>query len=216
MIRRPPRSTLFPYTTLFRSPAARYILYVWWPRVETDTNLLLVTEIGLASALVLLFNLGKVAWDNRNKVAMARLTALVYARNARNDWLSRLRERALVRSLPAARDACVLTLTGHGTFVDERSPVREVLRSAYEIRVMLVNPVGEGVRRRVESLPPEVTVLSFHGEIEASIAYLAELRKLGKKVTLKFYDEEPFWKVVVLGDHVWVQHCHHEIGRAHV
>src|SRR5216117_1374600 len=84
-------------------PAARYILYVWWPRVETDTSLLLVTEIGLASALVLLFNLGKVAWDNRNKVAMARLTALVYARNARNDWLSRLRERALVRSLPAAR-----------------------------------------------------------------------------------------------------------------
>src|SRR5882762_2264461 len=111
--------------------------------------------------------------------------------------------------LPAARDACVLTLTGHGTFVDERSPVREVLKSAYEIRVMLVNPVGEGVRRRIESLPPEVTVLSFHGEIEASIAYLAELRKLGKKVTLKFYDEEPFWKVVVLGDHVWVQHCHH-------
>jgi len=76
-------------------PAARYILYVWWPRVETDTSLLLVTEIGLASALVLLFNLGKVAWDNRNKVAMARLTALVYARNARNDWLSRLRERAI-------------------------------------------------------------------------------------------------------------------------
>src|SRR5204862_381358 len=128
-------------------PAARYILYVWWPRVETNTSLLLVTEIGLASALVLLFNLGKVAWDNRNTVAMARLTALVYARDARNDWLSRLRERALAKSLPAARDACVLTLTGHGTFVDERSPVREVLRSAYEIRVMLVNPVGEGVRR---------------------------------------------------------------------
>src|SRR5207244_2523833 len=61
-------------------PAARYILYVWWPRVETNTSLLLVTEIGLASALVLLFNLGKVAWDNRNKVAMARLTSLVYAR----------------------------------------------------------------------------------------------------------------------------------------
>ena len=25
---------------------------------------------------------------------------------------------------------------------------------------------------------------------------------------LKFYDEEPFWKLVVLGDYVWVQHCH--------
>src|SRR2546430_10291166 len=27
MIRRPPRSTLFPYTTLFRSPARRSLLY---------------------------------------------------------------------------------------------------------------------------------------------------------------------------------------------
>src|SRR5438034_9713370 len=76
-------------------PAARYILYVWWPRVETDTSLLLVTELGLASALVLLFNLGKVAWDNRNNVAIARLAARVYARNARSDWPSRVRAREL-------------------------------------------------------------------------------------------------------------------------
>src|SRR2546430_7773327 len=27
MIRRPPRSTLFPYTTLFRSPSARFAAY---------------------------------------------------------------------------------------------------------------------------------------------------------------------------------------------
>src|SRR5204862_4001057 len=111
-------------------PAARYILYVWWPRVETNTSLLLVTEIGLASALVLLFNLGKVAWDNRNTVAMARLTALVYARDARNDWLSRLRERALAKSLPAARDACVLPLPGHAPSAAERSPGREAPRRA--------------------------------------------------------------------------------------
>src|SRR2546422_3540463 len=29
MIRRPPRSTLFPYTTLFRSE------YIWWYRIQT-------------------------------------------------------------------------------------------------------------------------------------------------------------------------------------
>src|SRR2546426_2752235 len=29
MIRRPPRSTLFPYTTLFRSPAGRPGLFAW-------------------------------------------------------------------------------------------------------------------------------------------------------------------------------------------
>src|SRR2546427_7223653 len=106
-------------------PAARYILYVWWPRVETNTSLLLVTEIGLASALVLLFNFGKVAWDNRSKVAMARLTSLVYARAARNDWLSRRPDRAPANSLPAARGARAPALTGHGASVDQRAPVRE-------------------------------------------------------------------------------------------
>src|SRR5260370_19911282 len=34
MIRRPPRSTLFPYTTLFRSPQARSIWHVY-PITET-------------------------------------------------------------------------------------------------------------------------------------------------------------------------------------
>src|SRR3712207_6854140 len=32
MIRRPPRSTLFPYTTLFRSPALVALLSVWLER----------------------------------------------------------------------------------------------------------------------------------------------------------------------------------------
>src|SRR5229473_6412161 len=30
MIRRPPRSTLFPYTTLFRSPRPRRRAIMWW------------------------------------------------------------------------------------------------------------------------------------------------------------------------------------------
>lgn len=173
-----------------------------------EPNLLLATEIALASALVLLFNLAKLAWGGRHIAATARLASLVYGRTAKHGWLARWRERALVGRLPAARDAFLLTLTGYDTLVDKRSLLRGLLETAYEVRVMLVNPVGEGLRRRVESLPPEVTLRSFHSEIEASIAYLAELRKLGKKVTLKFYDHEPFWKVIVLGDHVWVQHCH--------
>jgi hypothetical protein len=189
-------------------PAARYVLYEWWPRAETDANLLLATEITLASVLVLLFNLAKVAWDSRHKVTIARLAALVYARDGDNGWRARWRERALIRRLPAARDAFVLTLTGYDTFVDRNSLLRGVIETAYEVRAMLVNPVGEGVRKRVDSLPTDITLLSFHSEIEASIAYLAELRKRGKKVMLKFYEHEPFWKLIVLGDHVWVQHCH--------
>src|SRR5690242_21361635 len=35
MIRRPPRSTLFPYTTLFRS---RWPIAAWWPRSWLTTR----------------------------------------------------------------------------------------------------------------------------------------------------------------------------------
>jgi len=201
--------TMLAVAIAFSLPqAAGYILYQWWPVVERNANLLLATEIGMASVMVLLFNFAKIVWSHRQRVAMAKLTALAYARNDRRDWWSRRRERALVKRLSAARDACILSLTGYDTFVDERSVLREALQTAYEIRVMLVNPVGKGLHRRVDSLPSDITLLSFHKEIEASIAVLAELRKAGKKVTLKFYEHEPFWKVIVLGDHVWVQHCH--------
>jgi hypothetical protein len=201
--------TLLAVGIAFSLPsAARYILYGWWPRVANDTNLLLVTEIGLASLLVLLFSFVRILWHNRQRVANARLAALVHARHSNSGWLTRWRERGLARRLPVGRDAYVLTLTGYDTFVDKGSTLREALAKAYEIRVLLANPTGEGLRRRAESLPPDTTLQTLHAEIEASIGYLTELRRCGKRVTLKFYDHEPFWKVVVLGDHVWVQHCH--------
>src|SRR3989442_1714117 len=145
--------TLLAIAVAFSLPqAASYILNQWWPRVEGDANLLLATELGLASVLALLFNLAKIAWDNRQKVVTAKLASLVYARNAGTGWLSRRRERALVKRLPAPRDAFILSVTGHDTFVDPSSLGREALEKAYE--------------------------------------------------------EEPFWKLIVLGDYVWVQHCH--------
>src|SRR5439155_24442133 len=54
MIPRPPRSTLFPYTTLFRSPA----LHVWIPAVlseETDA----LTHVGAQPAGGLSTNVGQ-------------------------------------------------------------------------------------------------------------------------------------------------------------
>src|SRR2546429_3855769 len=37
MIRRPPRSTLFPYTTLFRSPPRRGPRSLWWRSVRSPS-----------------------------------------------------------------------------------------------------------------------------------------------------------------------------------
>lgn len=201
--------TLLAVAIAFSLPGfASYILNEWWPEVERNANMLLGTEIVLASVLALVFNIATIAWDHRRRVHTARLASLVYARNASAGWWSRRRERALIKQLTTVRDASVLTLTGYDTFVAEESLLRPMIEKTYEIRVMLVNPCGHGLLRRAESLPPEVTSRTLHTEIEATIGALSALRKYGKKVKVKFYDEEPFWKLVVLGDHIWVQHCH--------
>ncbi|MBI3561136.1 MAG: hypothetical protein HY080_05400 [Gammaproteobacteria bacterium] len=187
---------------------AKYILYGWWPRVAGDTNLLLVTEIAFASVLMLLFHLIRIIWINRKCVTHAKLAALVHARTTHKNWLSRWRERGLTRRFPAARDAFILTLTGYDTFLDKNSMLHQALDNVYDIRVMLLNPIGAVMRKRIESMPHDITLASFQSEIEASIAYLKGLRKNGKRIMLKFYNHEPFWKVIVLDDHVWVQHCH--------
>lgn len=205
--------TILAVAIAFSLPGfANYILNEWWPRVEGNANLLLGSEIALASILALIFNMAKVLWDHRQGVHIARLASLVHARNSRAGWWNRRRERALVNRLTTARDAFVLTLTGFDTLVAKDSPLRPVIEKAYEIRFMLVNPVGRGLRQRAESLPSEVTLLTLHTEIEATIGALSGLRKYGKKVKLKFYDEEPFWKLVILGDYIWVQHCHSGFG----
>lgn len=200
--------TVLAVALAFSLPVLADYIQRLWPQLEADAHLMLVTEICLASALVLLFNLTKIMWDNRSKVASARLAALVYARSG-NGFISRWKERELVRKIPAARDALILTLTGFDTLVDRGSPLRGVLQTAYEFRVMLLNPLGVHMQDHATTFPDhEISTQSLASEIEASIATLSALRKLGKNVTLKFYDCPPLWKLVILGDHVWVQHCH--------
>src|SRR5512147_3181113 len=93
--------TLLALGLAFSLPvAARYILYQWWPRVAGDANLLLVSELSLTASLVLVFNMWRVASENRFKGRAADTAALVYARR-RASWLTRLRERSLIRKLPA-------------------------------------------------------------------------------------------------------------------
>ena len=200
--------TVLAVALAFSLPVLADFIQRLWPQLEADAYLMLVTEIFLASALVLLFNLAKIMWDNRSKVVSARLAALVYARGGPG-LISRWKERELVRKMPAARDALILTITGFDTLVDKGGPLRAVLQSAYEFRVMLLNPLGVHMQDHATSFPDhDISTQSLTSEIEASIAALSALRKLGKTVTLKFYDCQPLWKVVILGDHAWVQHCH--------
>ncbi len=206
--------TLLAVGIAFSLPVvAQYILFYWWPKIEGDSQLLLVTEISLATVLVLLFNISKIAWDGRRSMRMNKIASLVYAREGRG-WMSRWKERDTRRKLANVRDVYIMSITGYDTFSAENCELQRALELAYEIRVMLANPYGEGVVSRVKSLEnPEATLQAYRQETEVSIAYLRKLAAAGKKVKHKFYEEPPFWKLVVIGEYVWVQHCHngHEI-----
>ena len=191
--------------------AAQFILYQWWPRVMADADLLLITEICLAALLVLFFTAAKNSIEQRASLGWARVASLVYVRSHAS-WLSRWRERALIRQVPATRDAYVLSVTGRDIF-SEHSRFRAALQSAGEIRVLLLNPNGPAAQQRVDTLLDEAcNPAQLREEIRLSIDYLKSLRQLGQKVSLKFYDQPPFWKLVILGEHVWVQYFHGKDG----
>ncbi|MBI2306351.1 MAG: hypothetical protein HYU78_03530 [Rhodocyclales bacterium] len=187
---------------------AEYILYQWWPLVRDDSQMLLLTEIGFAAALVLLLNFVSLTWHYRRKAAMSSVASLVHVHEP-NRWISRRRKQDLLRRLPWKRDVTIMAVTGYGTFSAADADLRHILQECYEVRVMLMNPYSAGARNYVAAHPdPDTALAGFRRELAASIAYLRALHAAGRKVALKLYDEAPFWKLVFTGEHAWVRCCH--------
>src|SRR2546425_8252367 len=72
MIRRPPRSTLFPYTTLFRSRGVR-ALYLALP-----INLVIMGWVTRAMATILEIAFGLSGWKVRSEEHTSELQSLAY------------------------------------------------------------------------------------------------------------------------------------------
>ncbi len=186
--------------------AASYILFNWWPKIREDAQLLLLTEVGFATVLVLLLNLLKLTWDYRAKARMATVASLVYAHE--DVALGAQKSR---RPLPPVwkRDLAIMAVTGYGTFAAEDSPFGQILDDCYELRVMLLNPYGPGALAYAAAHADSAAALAdIRREVAASIDALRRLQGKGKKVALKFYDEAPFWKLVFTGEYAWVRCCH--------
>jgi hypothetical protein len=206
--------TLLAVGLAFTLPkAARFILYKWWPAVQDDSQLLLLTEIVFAGALVLLFNVLTLTLEYRRKARFSTLASLVHARE-NTGWFSRLLRRNPVSTLPWKRDVMIMAVTGYDTFTAQGSELRRVLEDCYEIRVMLMHPYGEGARAHAASCGGNLAekLADFGKELEASIDFLARLHAGGKKVSLRFYSDAPFWKLVFAGEHAWVRYCHDNPG----
>jgi hypothetical protein len=201
--------TLLAVGIAFSLPTlAEYILFTWWPMMERDSHLLLVNEISFAAILVVLFNLILGARQGHLSHRMNRLISLVHVREEGSE-LSRRADRSLLDRITGTRDVSVMSVTGYDTFVSEQRQLRRVIDHSYELRVMLMNPYGAGAMRRVQSLGDPAPLLeAYCHEIAATLDRLASLAAAGKKVTLKFYDDHPFWNLIVTGEYVWVQYCH--------
>lgn len=192
---------------------AEYILYTWWPTVQGSSRLLTITELSFAAVLVMTLNLILVVMEGRRSVRMSRIASLIHVHESDSNWLARWDYRRLRDRIVGTRDVSVMSITGYDTFVSERRNLHRFVDESYELRVMLLNPYSEAAMRRVVSLGPSASVDRYIRETEATIGRLAKLAEGGKKVTLKFYDDAPFWNLIVTGEYVWVQYCHdgHEL-----
>ncbi len=197
--------TLLALGIAFSLPrAASYILFSWWPKVRDDAQMMVATEIAFAGVLVLVLNLGKLAWRYRKAAHAGALASLVGACEPDSPGTDRL-----LRELPWKRDLTVMSVTGYGTFAAPDSTLRDVLGQCYEIRVMLLNPYGAAAEAYAANHAEPAKVLAeMRREVAASIARLQELQGAGRKIALKLYDDLPFWKLVFTGEHVWVRSCH--------
>lgn len=187
---------------------AQYVLFTWWPKIESNSQFLLATEMGFAALLVLIGNMLALAWNHRRMAAAASIASLVHAHDGKSGSARRQSNR-LSGTVPAPRDICILTVTGHHTFGPENAWLRGALAEAYETRVLLLNPFSPGAVQRVKSFHDAHDAHArYLAETAESLAYLREMHTRGKVVKLKFYETAPFWKLVVVGDHTWVQYCH--------
>ncbi len=179
----------------------------YWSIIEKENVYLISVETIAAIVLLLVFNYIGRSWQDRKVSKMAKSAGLVHFLPAKSVLAQRKIARLKQRQ-GFARDVMIISSTGHRTFVDPRSELHGVLKHCRGARIMLLNPRSEGAYARARSiLAPGVTAETFGEQIRKSVDFLKALRA-GKNIRLKLYDDTPFLKLAILGDHVWIKHYH--------
>ncbi len=192
---------------LFVGAAARGLL-AYWSLVENEKIFLMATEIGFAMLLIVATDSVRRNWQARRLARIAKVAGLARAFPGRGPLVLR-KIRRLKEKHGAARDVWIIGSTGARTFADPGGELHEVLKRCRSARIMLLNPSSEGARTRVKSiLAPEVTLDQFRDQIIRSLDFLRGLKGAQKTIRLKLYEDAPFLKLAILGDHAWVKLYH--------
>ncbi len=181
-------------------------LLVYWAYVGNERLFLLLAELALTVLLILLSNYVIGNWKDRRFSRMAKAAGLALVTPSKG-FLARRRIRKLKQEHGLARDVLFIGSTGFRTFVDPEGELHQVIRHCREAKIMLLNPYREGAQARAKSIvSPEVTPENLADQITKTIDYLRGLKAAQKNITLKLYNEPPFLKLTVLGDHLWLQY----------
>jgi hypothetical protein len=186
--------------------AKNFLLY--WSFIENEKIFLIILEIGIAVLLILFFtHIGRNI-KNRKASTMANSAGLVFVTPSEGlparDKLRKLKERQ-----GFARDIMVIGSTGFRTFVDQEGDLHHVIHNCRNVKIMLLDPFGAGASERAKSVPNiDITTESFREQITKSIYFLRRLKAVQKNIRLKLYRNEPMFKLVVVGDYVFLRHYH--------
>lgn len=188
-------------------PYSAQTFLTYWELVKNEKVYVVSAEIAVAVVLIVVLNfLGRSIRDAK-LAKSARGAGLVHVfpggRRA-----SPTRITSLIQDHGFPRHLMIIGSTG-GTFVDPKGDLHQVLKHCLEAKILLLNPISENARVRAQSiLHPDITLESLMAHTKASIDFLKILRAAQKKVTVKFYSDDPNVKLAILGDHIWLQHYH--------
>ncbi|MBI4791792.1 MAG: hypothetical protein HY789_03450 [Deltaproteobacteria bacterium] len=108
-----------------------------------------------------------------------------------------------------AKDVFLIGSTGCNTFANPESDLHHVIQNCREAKIMLLNPFAEGACLRAKSIPdPDITLEHFREQIIKSVDFLKNLKVLQKNIQLKLYEEPPLFKLLVLGDYLFMKYYH--------
>jgi len=186
--------------------AKNFLMY--WSIIGNEKIFLISIEIVLAVLFILFSHYVSSNWENKKRSHMARAAGLVLVTPTKG-FLARRRIKTMKKKQGVARDVMLISSTGFRTFVDPKGDLYPVLQNCRAANLMLLNPNSEGARSRAKTiLHPDITWESFGEQIGKSIDFLKTLNAAQNNIKLKLYQDAPFLKLAILGDHIWVQHYH--------
>lgn len=199
-------STAFALTLPETIKYISHTILVSWSYIENQELFLISTEITVAVLLILGVNALVRYWKNRSRSRMAQIAGMHDVAPA-TGLLARRRMKKLKEEQGFGRNVMIISSTGFQTFADPAGELHQVLRNCREAKIMLLDPLKEGVTARAKSLAdPDITPEAFREQIIRSISFLKGLKGLQKNIRLKLYRDVPLIKLAILGDYLCMQH----------